>query len=155
MIDVVIPYNTMPYDIVKPPSNCWPELPHQRRRLQLRVQSAPDLRYCLRVSAHHPDDADEQHAQHAVDLPLLSQPWIDHARLSARSDAGILASLLGFARLSLRVAFHARSLHRRHGGDELWRHLWEHWPCRIFSQPRIRSAEERIRGPVSGGCGLL
>src|SRR5208337_2679271 len=22
MIDVVIPYNTMPYDIVKPPSNC-------------------------------------------------------------------------------------------------------------------------------------
>ncbi|MGZ3470667.1 MAG: hypothetical protein ACXWO1_13730, partial [Isosphaeraceae bacterium] len=23
MIDVVIHYNTMPYDIVKPPSNCW------------------------------------------------------------------------------------------------------------------------------------
>ena len=28
MIDVVIPYNTMPYDIVKPPSNCWHNGPY-------------------------------------------------------------------------------------------------------------------------------
>src|SRR5208283_1096836 len=65
-----------------------PELPHQRRRLQLRVQPAPDLRYRLRVSAHYPDDADEQHAQHAVDLPLLSRPCIDHARPSSKERCG-------------------------------------------------------------------
>src|SRR5208337_5012329 len=33
MIDVVIPYNTMPYDIVKPPSNCWFILPNMLTRL--------------------------------------------------------------------------------------------------------------------------
>src|SRR5208337_4584823 len=57
-------------------------------RLQLRVQPAPDLRYRLRVSAHYPDDADEQHAQHAVDLPLLSRPCIDHARPSSKERCG-------------------------------------------------------------------
>lgn len=29
MIDVVIPYNTMPYDIVKPPSNCCHQLTYK------------------------------------------------------------------------------------------------------------------------------
>ncbi len=116
---------------------------HQRRRLQLRVQPAPDLRYRLRVPALHPHDVDKQHDQLAVDLPVLSRPRIDHARPSSKEERGEDSRLAPSS-----CGFGCRSIPSR---ARMWQPRWTatcgRWcPCPARSSKRAGS----LRRPAAG-----